>query len=171
MFNVPTIKLRTPELEDVEVLYEWENNPSVWNVSQTRVPFSRKLLEQYILSAQDIFVHGQVRFVIVDVKNNKVGAIDLFDYDAINQRAGVGIVIDPSFRKKGYAEAAIKSVVKYAQNTLMCHQLHCLIGETNRASVQLFEKCGFQQSGRQRKWLRTADGWEDVLFYQLTFDR
>ena len=35
------IRLRAPEPEDLELLYEWENNQDYWIISNTTTPFSR----------------------------------------------------------------------------------------------------------------------------------
>ena len=39
------IKLRALEPEDLELLYEWENNDSNWMISNTISPFSKYILE------------------------------------------------------------------------------------------------------------------------------
>jgi diamine N-acetyltransferase len=40
------IRLRALEPEDLEVLYEWENNDSNWIISNTLSPFSKYTLKQ-----------------------------------------------------------------------------------------------------------------------------
>ena len=42
------ITLRALEPADVDLLYKWENDTSIWKVSNTLVPFSKHILEQYI---------------------------------------------------------------------------------------------------------------------------
>ena len=49
-----TLKLRALELSDVDLLYKWENNTSIWNVSNTLVPFSRESIEQFVTYERDI---------------------------------------------------------------------------------------------------------------------
>ena len=43
-----SISLRAPEPEDLDLLYLWENEPSIWHVSGTLTPFSRYILKQYL---------------------------------------------------------------------------------------------------------------------------
>ncbi len=40
------VRLRALEPSDVEILYQWENDPAVWGVSHTLLPFSRHTLER-----------------------------------------------------------------------------------------------------------------------------
>ena len=78
------INLRPLEPEDLQFLYDTENDESNWKVSGTQVPFSKHILKNYIANAhQDIYEAKQARFVI-EHKELKipVGMIDLFDFDA-----------------------------------------------------------------------------------------
>ena len=51
-----TIALRAPEPEDLDIMYLWENNTSIWRISGTLVPFSKFILNQYLENAgKDIF--------------------------------------------------------------------------------------------------------------------
>ena len=100
-----SIKLRPLEPEDLEFLYDSENDESNWLISGTQVPYSKYLLKQYIENShQDIYEAKQVRLVIES--NNTfipIGLIDLFDFDPLHKRAGVGILINPRFQNKGFA--------------------------------------------------------------------
>lgn len=87
------IHLRALEPEDVDVLYKWENNREIWHVSNTQTPFSRYVLEQFLVNAhEDIYTNKQLRLIISPNESDiPVGAIDLFDFDPYHLRAGIGI--------------------------------------------------------------------------------
>lgn len=163
------IKLRALEPEDIDFLYENENKPELWELSQTLCPFSRNTLNQYIKnSSQDIFTTKQVRLVIESKKQKCiVGFIDLFDYDPINLRAGIGIVVDEKFRRKHYAENAIEIVKEYSFKVLKLNQLYCDISEENEQSLKLFEKTGFKITGKKLSWINSEIGFKNVIFMQL----
>lgn len=163
------IYLRTIEPCDAALLLQWENNPKNWAVSNTLVPFSEHLILQYVNSAQDIFETKQLRFIICLKENDKpIGTIDLFEYDPLNRKAGVGVLIDDiSERNNGYADEAVKLMIKYGFNRLNLHQLFCHIFESNEHSVKLFEKNGFEKTGAKKDWVRIEGKWETELFYQL----
>jgi diamine N-acetyltransferase len=161
------ISLRAVEPTDLDILMQWENNPEFWPVSNTLTPFSKELLEHYIHSAQDIYAVKQIRLMIDELASHKtVGAIDLFDFDPRHQHAGVGILIDPDFRKNGFALDAIELVKKYARDIVGIRNLSATIIEDNQASIQLFEKAGFEKIGQRKKWFNKGDDWLDELIYQ-----
>ena len=162
------IKLRPLEPEDLEFLYKWENDPAIWQVSNTMVPFSRYILKQYLEeSHRDIFETKQLRLIIENSNEQAVGAIDLFDFDPYHQRAGIGILIyNKDDRGKGLASDALTLMTKYAVEVLGLHQLYANITVDNETSIHLFKKVGFEFSGTKKDWIKTSEGWLDEEVYQ-----
>lgn len=148
------IYLRALEPEDLQFIYDIENDISLWTLSDTQTPYSRYVLKQYLENAkQDIFEAKQLRLVIC--KNNKttIGLIDVFDFDAKNKRAGIGILIkDEANRSKGYGKEALELLVSYCFKTLHLHQVYANISESNLASLKLFESNGFKKIGLKADW-------------------
>jgi len=163
------IKLRALEPEDVDVLYRWENDQSMWRVGDTITPFSRFDVEQYVLTAdKDIFTARQLRLMIDKLQDDiSVGAIDLFDFDPVHKRIGLGILIDHEFRGNGFASEALDLVVDYCFKQLMVHQLYANITPDNVKSIQLFESKNFELVGKKKEWLLIENTWVDELLYQL----
>lgn len=168
MLNGKFVLLRALEPGDIDVLYSWENNPEVWSVSNTMTPFSKYVLEQYIISSHnDLYTNKQVRFVICLLSGKPVGTIDLFDFDPKNLRAGVGILIaEKDERGKGYASEALALLKQYCFNILHLRQLYCSVSKSNFASIGLFENSGFAQNGVKKEWLNENGVWVDELFLQ-----
>jgi len=169
--NGPNVFLRAPEPRDVNTLYEWENDPGIWHISNTLVPYSRFDIEQYVMTAGlDIFNTKQLRLMIDLKKANEnlpIGAIDLFDFDPIHKRAGLGILILEKYRGKGLASEALEVFIDYAFNTLQLHQLYCNISSKNLVSQALFKKHGFKTIGLKKDWLSVPKGWVDEYLLQL----
>lgn len=163
-----TITLRCGEPDDAERIYRWENDRDVWRVSGTHAPYSRFQIEQFLLGDNDLQANKQLRLMIDLTENGQaIGCIDIYDYDAINGRASVGILIDKAHRRQGYAKAALALCIEYLFRDLMLHQVHCAIDALNTESQQLFESLGFALCGRRKEWIRTAKGFIDELEYQL----
>lgn len=164
------IKLRAVEPEDLELLYEWENNNQYWIISNTVSPFSKFTLKRYIENShKNIYETGQLRLMIDHIKNKKtIGTIDLFDFDPFHKRAGLGILIaDENFRRKGYASMALKCLIDYCFKTLLLHQMYCNILANNCESIDLFKKLGFKEIGIKTDWIKTDSGYLDEHMFQL----
>lgn len=165
-----TIYLRALEPDDLEFIYKLENNEALWHVSNTQTPYSRFLIRQYLQNAQqDIYEAKQLRLAIC--KNGSfeaLGLIDLFDFDAANNRAGVGIVLqDDDSRGKGFGTEALGLVVQYAFSRLQLHQLYANIHNDNVASTTLFTNFGFRLIGLKKDWNRQNNRYHDEALYQL----
>lgn len=164
------VSLRAVEPEDLELLYEWENNSDYWIISNTVTPFSKYTLKRYIKNShKNIYETGQLRLMIDHIPDKQtIGTIDLFDFDPYHKRAGIGILIGKEdYRRHGLATMALNCLIDYCFNTLLLHQLYCNILENNCESIDLFKKLGFKEIGKKKDWIRTNDGFLDEIMFQL----
>jgi len=162
------ISIRIAEPEDAPLIYRWENDRSLWRVSETVCPTSLFQIEQFLLGNSDLLGNRQQRLMVcLNEEELPVGSIDLFDYDPINSRIGVGILIESNYRGKGLAGTALRLCLDYLFNDLLVHQVHCLVDVTNEESLHLFRKLGFEEGGRRKDWIKTPEGFLDVVFYQI----
>ncbi len=162
------IQLRAVEPADLDVMYNLENDPTMWDVSSFTVPYSRYVLQQYIEQSQcDVFADKQLRLMITHRDDRRViGVIDLTDFAPLHGRAAVGIAIHQDFRQQGYAIDALELLCQYAFDFLSLKQLYAHIPAHNEASLKLFAHCGFEPSGRLKDWIRTEESFQDVVMVQ-----
>ena len=165
------VKLRALEKEDLDLLFELENNPSVWEISGTITPYSRDVLKLYLDNAhRDIYDVKQLRLVICTPNNKAIGLIDLFDFDPKNKRAGIGILIkDEGNRNKGVGSESIEILSRYAFKTLQLKQLYANILEENERSIHLFKKLGFELVGTKKDWIFSEGVFKSELLFQKIF--
>lgn len=164
------LRLRAPEPADAQLLYQWENNPDIWHVGDTLVPYSMFQIEEFILNAGDLYANKQLRLMIetFDRKSNQlVGAIDMYDFDPRHSRAGVGIMIVAAERGNGFAGEALQTFEQYVFQTLNLHQLYCFVNIHNAESIRIFEKRGYKKTGVRKDWLNEGGSWTDQLQFQL----
>ncbi|MCH1433368.1 MAG: GNAT family N-acetyltransferase, partial [Flavobacteriaceae bacterium] len=130
--NLEELHLRALEPEDLAVLEQVENDKVYWNYSNQTEPFSLYTLKQYIKQqSQDIFEVRQKRFVISDAQKSVLGFIDLFDFEPLHRRAGVGIFVLSSYRTKGVASKALLLLHDYIKEHLNLKNLYANIAKEN----------------------------------------
>lgn len=168
-FKGEHIYLRALEPEDIDFLYQVENDESLWYLSNTIQPFSRYILTEYLKNAhQDIFEAKQLRLVICANDDKRLGLIDLYDFDPINKRVGLGIVIhSDQDKRKGFGKEAIQLMSNYVFNTLQLHQIYVGITEENQASLHLFKSLNFMHTGTKTDWIKTHSEYSNELHFQL----
>ena len=162
------IILRALEPEDLDFLYELENDTDIWEISGTKTPYARHVLKKYLDNAyKDIYEVKQLRLAICDIEGRLLGLVDLFDFDPGHRRAGVGIVIrSDDDRNKGIGTEALEVLEEYAFNILKLRQIYANVGEDNEASLHLFKKLGYEEAGVKKDWLRTGDGYKSEVLLQ-----
>lgn len=163
------IRLRALEPEDLNLLYKWENDPSLWDVGNTRNPYSLYALKQYIQQSaeHDIYENKQLRLMIEELETGTtVGTVDLFDFEFHHSRVALGLFVDPDYQGRGYATSALRLVEEYVFQFLSINQLYCHISENNTASVRMFQKENFHSSCILINWIKTTLGYENVIVFQ-----
>jgi diamine N-acetyltransferase len=162
------IYLRALEPTDLDFLYQLENDTSIWEISGTIKPYSKKVLRLYLENAhRDIYEVKQLRLCICNKEDQCIGLIDVFDFDPKNRRAGIGIVIaNPENRNKGLGAEALELLCDYTFSVLDLHQLYANILEENTSSIHLFEKLGFERIGMKKEWIRTSTGFKNEIMFQ-----
>ena len=139
------IYLRAVEPEDLDLMYEMENDPSMW----------------------DMFADKQLRLMIMRRKDNcTLGTVDITDFVPLHSRGAVGIAVHSNYRQEGYASDALKLLCEYAFNFLFIKQLYAHIAVDNEPSLRLFNSCGFTQCGVLKEWLLTHEGYKDAVLVQ-----
>lgn len=177
------VKLRALEPADLNVLYELENEQSLWPSSNTHTPYSRFALEQFILSTQnDLFLDRQLRLKAVETsgellgnlaekgKETILGVVDLCNFNPQHSRAEVSIAILKEHRSKGYGKASLSAMVDFVRKNLRIHQLYAIVSVDNIAAQHAFKSAGFEMTGVMKDWISDKrDSWNDTQLWQLIF--
>jgi diamine N-acetyltransferase len=156
------------EPEDADLLFDIENDSKEWWIGATMNPIGRAALQNFASGQHDLWRDLQLRLMIETREDNPqtVGAVDLYQLDPRNRRAGVGIVIFKEHRGKGHALNSLELLGQYAFEHLGLHQLWAEIPGTHTASLSVFEAAGFSRSGELRDWIRHGDRWVDAFCMQ-----
>jgi diamine N-acetyltransferase len=166
------MKLRKIEPSDLPFLFQWENDATMWADSDTHNPLSRHDLHQYIENTTgDIYRDGQLRLIIEEsqlstptsqLSTKIVGCIDLFDFDARNRKAAIGMYIAPHARGNGVGKQAVQLLLDYAFGHLQLRMLYAIISVHNTPCSHIYEQMGFTASSVLQDW--TLEG--DAILWQ-----
>ena len=138
------IMLRSVDSSDIDTILLWENSSSEPLYGVYEEHFSREDVVQFIENQQrfSLAENEQLRLMICSYEGERLGALDLTEYDG--EKAIVSILIfDLDNRRKGFAESALRLVVSYAES-LGLHTLYANIFSENLPSISLFKKVGFE---------------------------
>ena len=139
------IVLRSVDSLDIDTLLLWENSKDeplygVFGEEYSREDIARfvELQQRYSLAETE-----QLRLMICSYDGERLGAIDLTEYDGAE--AVVSILIKEVYnRRKGFAINALQLLIDYTKS-LGLRTLYANILPENRASINLFERAGFER--------------------------
>lgn len=160
------VSLRSIEPTDVDLLLGWESDRNLWRVSGGNAPLSRFILWRYLENYNaDIFQSREVR-MIIEADGQPVGTADITDFDPINLRAQVGMMVIPDQRGKGIATEALELLKDYAFATLYINQIYAVIDNGNTSSLAMLSKAGFICTATLKQWLRNDEAFTDAVVMQ-----
>lgn len=140
------------------------------------LPVSVEAMTQFATGNHDLYRDRQWRWMLdardaPDLPWRTAGALDLYDFEPRQLRAGVAVHIDVSERRAGRALAGLTILRDHASAHLGLKQLYAEVPAHHEASIRLFERAGYRKTGRREQWIRTPQGgWVDVVTLQLFLD-
>jgi RimJ/RimL family protein N-acetyltransferase len=162
------VRLRPLRIEDAEQAFIASLDSPSRQVLQLGIelPTSTELL----LSSLEKWVgcreaDGATLFVIENFEGDNVGGISLHSRDEKNGVFSFGVVVDRPHRGKGYAESAIRVLLKYGFWERRYQKCDSACVDANEPAIGLHRKLGFKEEGRRRRrWFFGGACYDAVLF-------
>jgi len=86
------------------------------------------------------------------------------------QSAFLGYKLAAAATGHGFMTEAVSRVVRIAFETLNLHRVEANVMPRNRPSRAVLDRCGFDEEGASREYLRINGRWEDHLHYVILND-
>jgi [ribosomal protein S5]-alanine N-acetyltransferase len=129
----------------------------------TRSAFRRRL-RRY---AEDQRSDAAYAFLIFRASDGAmVGGLTLANIRrGVAQAGSIGYWTGQPFAHQGYMTAAVRALIPFCFGSLRLHRLEAACIPTNKPSIALLEKTGFQREGYARGYLCINGAWQDHLLY------
>ncbi len=141
------IILRSVNSSDIDTLLLWENSSAEPLYGVYEEQYTRDDVVQFVENQQrySFAETEQLRLMICSHGGERLGAIDLTEYDS--KSASVSILIfERDNRCKGLGANALHLTIDYARS-IGIDTLYATILPENSASITLFSKAGFRSNG------------------------
>ena len=163
------IRLRSVEVEDWEVIYNWNRDADkVMRFDRIQFPPSKAGTKKWL--EQKVEKNGkgdEFTWIIEDSEGNPTGVASTFFVD---QRAGsfyYGIAIDSEYRQRGFASKAIRMILRYYFKELRYQKCTAIVYDFNEPSLRTHESLGFLKEGRLRRMGRVGGKYHDFIMYGI----
>jgi diamine N-acetyltransferase len=114
-----------------------------------------------------LIISQQDSFPICNDEGKAVGVVELFNYSPLNDRAELGIEIEPEWQGKGLGKRSVLKMLRYAKEELALHTLYAIVEEDNIPSLSLFRNLGFEEQ-TIRNWFREGEKYKNGKLLQYT---
>jgi RimJ/RimL family protein N-acetyltransferase len=165
------VRLRAMQIEDVhKKLREYTDSEArAWlQLGMDLPPVSREAYVEMIKPYLDFKEKSPVlSFSIESLDGEYVGWINLHSKSERRGTFGFGISIFREYRRKGYAEEAVRILLRYCFYELRMQKCNSACIEINEGSIRLHQKIGFQQEGRIRQNIYLNGKFYDDLLWGL----
>lgn len=152
-----SLTLRAPEPEDIDFLFELENDQNIWNVSNNAAPYSKFQIKEFIQNHQNLHTSLQCRLIIENQGVAK-GCIDVFDYNPFHSHANIGISIVKEHRDNGIGKKALNALLNYNSAHWHIKNFIAHVYENNLASLKVFESADFKKVGKYLQFKKLSNG-------------
>ena len=99
-----------------------------------------------------------------------IGCVELYNYDPVNRRAAVGIVVSNEYRHQGYGYSILQALTEFCKANTSLHQIYADIAAVNDTSIHIFQKAGYSCCATMHDWVIRADRFVDTLRFQLILE-
>ena len=165
-----TIRLRALSIEDAEQQFAHTLDSisrEEFNIGielPSTIELQKVYLEKYSGCKQ---VNDTILFAIETLEHAYIGIAAMHSIDERHGKFSFSVFVDRQHRKRGYAEAAVRLILKYGFLERRMHKCKSACASYNPASIQLHRKLGFIQEGVLRKeWFWNGKHHDELLFGQ-----
>ena len=172
MYYGELVKLRAPEMEDLDIILKYFNNLELRQFLATAWPMSRNAERKWLERAtvMNPWKDGEMILAIVDKRTNEfLGLCSLFDISKQHQKAEFGIAIhNPENLGKGYGTDTTRVMLWVAFHVLGLNSVYLLTLASNERARRAYEKAGFKHTGVFRQGAYVLGKFHDFDIMDIT---
>jgi len=128
----------------------------------TTVELQKAWLEKYGGCKQ---VNDTIAFALETHEQEYAGLVTMHSIDERHGKFSFSVLVDRLYRKRGYAEEAVRLILKYGFMERRLHKCNSACASYNTASIQLHRKLGFIHEGTLRKeWFFNGKHHDELIF-------
>lgn len=161
--------LRDITIEDKQSIFDYRSDAEA-NKFQSWIPETLEEVESFIQRNNSEFNTPESWYqLLIAHKETKdvIGDIGIHFLGSENLQVELGITLNTSFQRQGYASEALKGVISFLFNDLNKHRITASIDPDNTDSIKLMERIGLRKEGHFVKSLFWKNNWVDDVIYAV----
>jgi len=165
------VRLRAVRQTDWELHYQESTDSEgvrlmQWGIELPESPGMAKAFAEKFVDFKDTSTH--IMFSIETLSGELAGGINIHSRNQKHGTFSFGIRVARPYRRKGYAEEALRILLRYAFYEQRFQKANSGCVDINEGSIRLHKKVGFIEEGRQRRSIYTNGRYHDQILFGLT---
>jgi len=161
MISGDVVDLKPFELEDLEFLLRWNNDPEYVGEFEPFEAVTEEELREWLPKTEA----GRSWYIIQTRDGAKVGQLVVTAKS--RKSVQVGYRGAPAYRNKGYCTEAVKTAVRHVFADTGAEVVVAEANLRNTASWRVLERAGFKRKGFKERALYLNGRWLDGYIYEL----
>jgi RimJ/RimL family protein N-acetyltransferase len=145
-------------------------DPEIPRWTRVPSPYGESDARAHLLRRYDLLEAGvEAPFAIVDAGDDDhlLGSISLMEFNWEQERAEVGYWLSRDARGHGHVTRAVRLICVWGFERLRLARIALLAATANGASQRVAERAGFTREAVLRSYMRTGDGYQDMVVFAL----
>lgn len=165
MLEGEKVRLRAVQRTDLAAFYRYVNDPEITKFLLVDPPLSWEQEEAWYDS---LVKDRDIVYTIETIEGKVIGNIALLELNWKDRNAVLGIMIgDHDHLGKGYGTDAIRTMLRYAFETLNLERVGLTARKDNARAIGCYRKCGFQIEGLMRHTRHKNGSYHDHLVMSI----
>jgi diamine N-acetyltransferase len=157
------ISIRKSILSDCDRIWQWENDPSIWSITDEPGPFEKEDILSFLNLQNDLEQNGQERWLMF-LDHEPIGMIDLFQYNSDQRSVGIGLVImNQECKGKGYGKEVMYLMENHLISVFRLEKFSALVFESNQTAIGFFRSIGYVIIGMRNHRGKSAIELEKII--------
>lgn len=167
--NTYKISLRKFTLKDANSLAEYANNREIWLNLRDIFPYPYTIADAKHFIESKINKTNPLLNFAIDYKGFAIGSIGVIPQtDVFSISAEIGYWIGQPFWGNGFATEAVNLMTGYLfSNFSEIEKIYALVFSTNKASMRVLEKAGFEKEAALKRALKKDGNILDLSYYSI----
>ncbi len=162
--------LRQITYDDCNEYYDYMKDEDVIRyVPEECIPRSLERVKEEIDYNLDLFRYRRSIYWVIALKENNrlIGSCGFNYWNRDHRRGEISYDLNKNYWGQGIMSEAIKAILGFAFSQMELHRVEATVTPTNKASINVLKKAGFQKEGILREQKLLHGKFEDAIIMSL----
>lgn len=166
----PRLRLRALETKDATAIFKIRSNLENMKFIKMSPYENTERALKFIKNVENDMDQGKVFYWVLELEGtlDAIGTICLWSFSKDRKNAEIGYELLSSMQGKGYADEALKAVIKFAKNELMLNQIDAVTHEDHSDSISLLTNNNFVSLGYLNEFDPSATEDSKIKLFSIT---